>query len=117
MVSEFKLRSEVKDHCVVIHTSGYVNNIGGQKIIDEFDKYHNDGIKNYIINLPDSKMVNSIGISFLIEVIEKLDVSNGKLVFANLDPTVDKTFTIMGLFNYAEKAENIDEGRRLINSL
>jgi len=115
MVSEFNLNSEVKNDCVVMNTSGYINNLGGQKIIDEFNNHHKDGINNYILNLAESKVVNSIGISFLIEVIEKLNDSNGKLVFTNLDPSVDKTFTIMGLFHYAEKAENVDDGMKLFN--
>lgn len=115
MVSEFNLNSEVKNDCVVINTSGYVNNLGGQKIIDEFNSHHQNGLNNYILNLADSKVVNSIGISFLIEVIEKLNESNGKLVFTNLDPSVDKTFTIMGLFHYAEKAPTVDEGFELFN--
>ncbi len=37
MVSEFKLNTEVKNDCVVINTSGYINNLGGQKIVDEFN--------------------------------------------------------------------------------
>ena len=54
-------------------------------------------------------MVNSIGISFLIEIIEKLNDNGGKLVFINLDATIEKTFTIMGLFHFAEKADNLEE--------
>ncbi len=116
MVSEFNLNSEVKNDCVVIKTTGYVNNLGGQKIIDEFNTYHQNGLNNYILNLAESKVVNSIGISFLIEVIEKLNESKGKLVFTNLDPSVDKTFTIMGLFHYAEKADTVDAGLQLLNN-
>ncbi len=52
--------------------------------------------------------MNSIGISHLIEVIEKLSQSDGKLVFTNLDPTIEKTFSIMGLFQFAEKADNVE---------
>jgi anti-anti-sigma factor len=114
MVSEFKLNSEIKDNCVVIYTSGYINNLGGQKIVDEFGLHHKDGLNNYIFNLEESKVVNSIGISFLIEVIEKLNETKGKLIFTNLNPSIDKTFTIMGLFHYAEKAENVEEGIKLI---
>ena len=55
-----------------------------------------------------SKVINSIGISYLLEVIEKLNESNGKLIFINLDPTIDKTLNIMGLFQFAEKADSID---------
>lgn len=116
MVSEFKLNSEIKDDCVVISTTGYVNNLGGQKIVDEFESHHKNGLNGFIVNLAESKVVNSIGISFLIEVIEKLNDSNGKLIFTNLDPSVDKTFTIMGLFHYAEKADNVEEGLKLLTN-
>ena len=60
------------------------------------------------MNLEKSKVVNSIGISHLIEVIEKLNQDNGKLIFTNLDPTIEKTFTIMGLFQFAEKADTVE---------
>ena len=41
--------------------------------------------------------MNSIGMSFLIEIIEQLQDADGKLVFTNLDPAVDKMLTIMGI--------------------
>ncbi|HKI79179.1 MAG TPA: STAS domain-containing protein [Ignavibacteriaceae bacterium] len=113
MVTEFKLSSENKENCIIINTEGYINNIGGQKIVDEFNKYKNNGINNYVINLQESKIVNSIGISFLIELIEKLNETNGKLIFTNLDPTIEKTFTIMGLFQFAHKANNVEEALKL----
>ncbi len=115
MVSEFSLQSEIKGDCVVINTSGYVNNLGGQKIIDEFNTHHQNGMKKYVLNLAESKIVNSIGISFLIEMIEKLNDSGGKLVFANLDSSVEKTFTIMGLFHYSDKADDVDSGLSMLN--
>ena len=113
MVTDFKLSSENKENCLVIITEGYINNIGGQKIVDEFNKHKDEGIRNYILNLQESKIVNSIGISFLIEMIEKLNETSGKLIFTNLDPTIEKTFTIMGLFQFAEKAKNVDEALKL----
>lgn len=114
MVTDFKLTSENKDKCLVINTEGYINNIGGQKIVDEFNKYKGDGVNNFVLNLQESKIVNSIGISFLIEMIEKLNETNGKLIFTNLDPTIEKTFTIMGLFQFAHKAGTVDEAIKLL---
>lgn len=109
MVSDFKLTSENKENCLVINTQGYINNVGGQKIVEEFNKHKENGVNNYIINLQESKIVNSIGISFLIEMIEKLNDTQGKLIFTNLDPTIEKTFTIMGLFQFAGKAATVDD--------
>lgn len=106
MSTDFSLSTELKDKTLIIKTEGYINNIGGEKIVQEFDKY--DNINKLIMNLEGSKVVNSIGISHLIEIIEKLNQSNGKLIFTNLDPTIEKTFTIMGLFQFASKADNVD---------
>ncbi|MFA7229440.1 MAG: STAS domain-containing protein [Melioribacteraceae bacterium] len=114
MSSEFNLAAITKDNYVVINTTGYINNVGGQKIVDEFYKHNENGINKVILNLANSNVVNSIGISFLIEIIEKLNQSNGNLIFTNLDPSIEKTFTIMGLFQFARKAENLDEALKLL---
>lgn len=108
MESEFNLMSEIKDEVLIMHTSGYVNNEGGEKIAHEFSKHFETGIKKVIIDLEKSMVVNSIGISFLIEVIEKLNDNGGKLIFTNLESAIEKTLTIMGLFNYAGKEDTVE---------
>jgi anti-anti-sigma factor len=105
MSNDFNIISELHDKTLVLKTEGYINNVGGEKIVQEFTKHN--GIKKLVLDLENSKVVNSIGISHLIEVIEKLNQGDGKLVFTNLDPTIEKTFTIMGLFQFAEKAESV----------
>ena len=55
-------------------------------------------------------MVNSIGVSILIEVIEKLQDIDGKLGFCNLAPIVEKTFNIMGLTKYSTIFASESEG-------
>ncbi len=109
MISDFKLNSSVNENYAVIETFGYINNVGGDAIVTEFNKHKDKGVNNFILNLAGTKVVNSIGISFLIEIIEKLNQTDGKLVFTNLDPTIDKTFTIMGLFQFTAKADTVDE--------
>jgi anti-anti-sigma factor len=109
MENELTLKSQLKNDCLVITTEGYVNNTGGEKIAEEFNKHFNKGVRRIIINLDQSKVVNSIGISFLIEIIEKLNDTDGKLVFTNLDPAVEKTLTIMGLFNFAGKENTVED--------
>jgi anti-anti-sigma factor len=116
MEAEFKLTSEVHNNVLVMYTSGYVNNEGGEKISQEFDKHFEKGVTKVIINLEKSKVVNSIGISFLIEIIDKLNENDGKLIFTNLESTIEKMLTIMGLFNYAGKEETVDSAlKSLIN--
>ena len=113
MEAEFKLTSEVHDDVLVMHTSGYVNNDGGEKIAQEFDEHFENGLKKVVINLEKSKVVNSIGISFLIEIIDKLNEEDGKLIFTNLEPAIEKMLTIMGLFNYAGKEATVESALKI----
>ncbi len=116
MSQEFSLTSEVKDSCLVIATSGYVNNVGGEAIANEFAKHFESGTKQVVINLADSKVVNSIGMSFLIDIIDQLNEVNGKLVFTNVDPAVDKMLSIMGLFKFAGKENSVDDALKAFSS-
>jgi len=114
MEQPFALTSELQGKCLVIATSGYVNNVGGEAIAKEFTRHFENGIKAVIINLADSKVVNSIGMSFLLEIIEQLQEVDGKLIFTNLDPAVEKMLTIMGIFQFAGKAPNVGEAVKLL---
>lgn len=110
----FELKSEIRDKCIIISTSGYINNVGGDAISKEFNIHFDRGFKNVIINLAESKVVNSIGISFLLEILEKLQETGGKLFFTNLDPAIDKMLSIMGIFKFAGKASDVTEALKLL---
>ncbi len=86
---------------VVIHTDGYINNQGGEEIARVAYDLIDKGARTLLLNLAGTKIVNSIGISILIEIIEKMIEINGRLAFCSLTPTIEKTFHIMGLAQYA----------------
>lgn len=108
MSQDFSLTTEHKNSFLLIKTSGYINVQGGEKIADAAYKHIDKGVKHIVLDLEDSRVVNSIGISILIEIIEKLQGVNGKLHFVNLTPTIDKTFNIMGLYKFADKHDSVD---------
>jgi anti-anti-sigma factor len=109
MKMDFNLESKVENNILIIKTEGYINNDGGEEILKEFETHFNNGIVKVLIDIENSKVVNSIGISYLIEIIEKLNDKNGTLYFSNMDSAVEKTFTIMGLFQFAKKVASADE--------
>jgi len=109
MVTEFSLKSEIKNDCLLMQPIGYINNNGGETIFKEFLNHSKKGFKKVVIDLSKSNVINSIGISFLIEIIDKLNDEKGKLFFANTDPAIEKTFSIMGIYQFAQKASTVDE--------
>jgi len=96
------------DHAVIV-TDGYINNLGGEKVGEAANSLLAEGIKKLVINMEKSTVINSIGISILIEVIEKVQEQNGGLAFCGLTKTIAKTFTIMGLAQFATLAETEEE--------
>ena len=109
MLGEFSFSSELRGSTLLLRTSGYINNTGGESIYKEVERQMPDGVRNVVLNMQESRVINSIGISFLIDLIKRLKTNDGQLVFTGLDPTVEKAFMIMGLFTFAQKADGEDE--------
>lgn len=102
MTESLKLTiDDSRDDLAVIRTDGYINNQGGEEIARVAYELIDKGHKKLLLDLSGTKIVNSIGISILIEIIEKMLEIEGKLAFCSLTPTIEKTFHIMGLAQYA----------------
>lgn len=102
MTESLKLTvDDQREGLAVIYTDGYINNQGGEEIAQVAYGLIESGNKKLLLNLAKTKIVNSIGISILIEIIEKMMEIEGKLAFCSLTPTIEKTFNIMGLAQYA----------------
>ena len=71
----------VKNGVVVVSTEGYFNKDLGEALKEITDQEIKGGHKNFLINLDQSKIVNSIGASILIEIIEELDFKSFKLSY------------------------------------
>ncbi|HEX9638824.1 MAG TPA: STAS domain-containing protein [Acidobacteriota bacterium] len=106
MVDKFQVSDRTDANRVVLYTDGYINNLGGDEIATRCYQHIDQGRKHFVLNLEKSKIVNSIGISILIEIIEKLVEIDGRLAFCCLTPTIAKTFRIMGLTQYAKIYES-----------
>ncbi len=85
----------------LIAAAGYINNEGGQAIADAATELMQQGCGTLLIDLEGTRIINSIGVSILLEIMEKLLEERGRLAFCNLTPTISKTFEIMGLVQYA----------------
>jgi anti-anti-sigma factor len=96
-----KVTVERRGDVAVLWTDGYINNQGGEEIAREAYRQIDSGARALVMNLEKTRIVNSIGISILIEVLERIMDRKGVLAFCGLTPTIDKTFRIMGLSQYA----------------
>ena len=95
----------------LIAAAGYINNEGGQAIADAATELIDGGCGTLLIDLDGTRIINSIGVSILLEIMEKLLEDKGQLAFCNLTPTISKTFEIMGLVQYASVYPDRDAAR------
>ena len=102
MTEELKVAVDRKTNGAILYTKGYINNVGGEEIANRAYELMDGGVRTLLLNLRETKIVNSIGISILIEIIEKMMDKGGKIGFCCLTPVIHKTFQIMGLANYAK---------------
>ena len=84
------IEKSIKNGIVIVSTEGYFNKDLGEALKDLADTEIKNGYNNFLINLEKSKIVNSIGASILIEIIEELQGINGSLNFCNLAPIIAK---------------------------
>jgi len=98
----------------VLAVAGYINNEGGEQVASACYELIDGDVKKFVINLEQCKIANSMGISCLIEVIEKVKDLGGSVGFCNVAPTMAKTFKIMGLLQvssiYGDEGEAL-QGR------
>ena len=103
------------DGLAVIHTQGYIDNQGGEEIASAAYRLIGEDYRVLLLDLAGTSIVNSIGISILIEVLEKVMDKKGALAFCGLTPTIDKTFRIMGLAQYAEIFPSQEDALRSVS--
>src|SRR5262245_33040576 len=89
------------DGVAVIHTQGYIDNQGGEQVAGAAYQLIDEGYRVLVFDLAGTAIINSIGLSILIEIVEKVTEVAGRLGFCCLTPTIQKTFEIVGLTEYA----------------
>ena len=111
-----KVTVERRGNVAVLWTDGYINNQGGEEIAREAYQQLDAGARALVMNLGKTRIVNSIGISILIEVLERVMDRKGVLAFCGLTPTIDKTFRIMGLAQYASIYPTEEEALQAVSA-
>ena len=98
--------------CVVIYTDNYLNDIEGGKLEDECDVFLNRGKRKIVIDFADTELINSIGISILVGIMEKVKKRNGILFFSSLTKINHDIFNILGLAKYIPIFQTEEEAIR-----
>ena len=101
MLDKFDIQIREEEEHAVIETEGYLNDALGEQLAEKAHELIRDGYTQLVINLEKTSLINSIGISILIEIIEVLTEREGTLNFCGLSSTQERTFRMMAIAKYA----------------
>ena len=108
----------VRSHCVgttaVVYASDYLNKLSGEKIERECRRQLNEGCRALVIDFSDTKLVNSIGISILLGIIDVAEKSGARIAFSEVNNQTVELFEMLGLTRHVVLAK--DE-REAVNNL
>ena len=105
--------SLVRSHCVgttaVVYASDYLNKLTGEKIERECRRQLDGGCRALVIDFSDTKLVNSIGISILLGIIDVAEKSGAKIVFSDVNMQTVQLFEMLGLTRHVVLAKDEHE--------
>ena len=112
----FSVEAQQEGLVGVLRTDGYINNSGADRIVHVCSELQDQGVASFLLNLEKSRLINSIGIAILIEMIENVVEREGKVGFCSVTPTIEKTFKIMGLLKRSTVYGTEEEGLAALNA-
>ena len=103
----------VRSHCVgttaVVYASDYLNKLTGEKIERECRRQLSCGCRALVIDFSDTKLVNSIGISILLGIIDVAEKSGARIAFSEVNHETVQLFEVLGLTRHVVLAKDEDE--------
>lgn len=93
----------------VLPAPAYIDGNGGQKLLDVSQGLLKKGLNRLALNLMDTRAANSVGISRLIMLLERVDERGGAVAFCAANPTIARTLRIMGLLQKAGLYSSVQE--------
>ena len=107
------IKSNVRSHCVgttaVVYAGDYLNKLTGERIERECKKQLESGARALVIDFSDTELVNSIGISILLGIIDIAEKGGALVVFSDVNSETVQLFDMLGLTRHVVLAANEQE--------
>lgn len=101
--------SAVVGNVAVVYAGDYLNKISGERIEFESRCHLSNGYRSLVINFRETRIVNSIGISILIGVIEAAKETDSQVIFAEANEQTKSLFDMLGLTRHVSVVQTEEE--------
>src|SRR6267154_2731564 len=98
----------------IIYASDYLNKLSGERIERECKRQLESGRRALVINFRDTELVNSIGVSILMGVIDAAELSHAQLIFSDVNSHTAKLFDMLGITRHVSIVKDEAEALELI---
>ena len=95
---DFSVRTEGETATVL--AGDYLNKLTGEKIERECKRQLEAGCKELVVDFSDTEIVNSIGVSILLGVIDSASTAGAKVVFSDVNEDTVQLFEMLGLTSH-----------------
>ncbi len=99
----------------IVYAGDYVNKLSGQRIERECRQRLEGGCRALVINFSGTELVNSIGVSILIGVVDMAEARAARVVFTNLSGHTVQLFELLGLTRMVAMAESDEAALKTLN--
>jgi anti-anti-sigma factor len=103
------IRIREEGDTLVVCVVGYLNSLLGEEVEKVVRTRLDDGGRRILLNFQGTRMVNSIGISFVIGVVEKVMEREGRMAFCEVSRINRDLFRVTGLEKYVHSFETEKE--------
>ena len=100
--AQFSVASRLDGDAAVIYPKGYLNNLSGESLVKDCGIYLGQGVTKIVVNFSETDLINSIGISLLLQIIEDLKNIKGTICCTNMSKFLRDTFEMLGLIEYMQ---------------
>ena len=109
----------VRARCIgdtaIIYASDYLNKLSGERIERECQRQLDSGCRALVINFRDTELVNSIGVSILMGVIDASERNSAQLIFSEVNGQTAQLFEMLGLTRHVTVAKDEAEALSLVD--
>ena len=100
MNPNYKIPVEKAGEKATVFASDYLNKLTGEKIERECRRQLDAGCKTLIVNFSNTEIVNSIGVSILLGVIDAAAEKGAEIVFSDVNNDTIQLFEMLGLTSH-----------------
>jgi anti-anti-sigma factor len=100
----------------IIYASDYLNKLSGERIERECKRQLESGCQALVINFRDTELVNSIGVSILMGVIDAAEQNQARLIFSDVNSHTAKLFEMLGLSRHVSVVKDETEALSLVDA-